>query len=101
MPGRVDPALVSYDGTHVALLPQDHWVSVLVTRNVFASSRPSRNRTNHGQSQKKILGSQWEQISQICQAPVYVLKGEGDAAHDQISKLSSQAIRVAFCVNIV
>ena len=31
--GRVDPALVSYDGKHAALLPHDHWVSVLITRN--------------------------------------------------------------------
>ena len=30
--GRVDAVLVSYYGTHVALLPQDHWVSVLVTQ---------------------------------------------------------------------
>ena len=59
--GRVDAVLVSYYGTHVALLPQDHWVSVLVTHNVFASSRPSRNRKKHGQSQKKVLGSQREQ----------------------------------------
>ena len=43
------------------LLPHDHWVSVFVTRSVFASSRPSNNRNNHCQSQKKVLGSQWEQ----------------------------------------
>ena len=30
--GYVKPALVSYDNAHPALLPQKHWISVLVTR---------------------------------------------------------------------
>ena len=31
--GRVDPHLFSYDGKCPALLPRDHWISILVTRN--------------------------------------------------------------------
>jgi len=31
--GRVDPHLFSYDGKCPALLPCDHWISILVTRN--------------------------------------------------------------------
>ncbi|KAL9964668.1 hypothetical protein ACROYT_G028343 [Oculina patagonica] len=31
--GRVDPHLLSYDGKCPALLPRDHWVSMLITRN--------------------------------------------------------------------
>ena len=87
------------------LQPHDRWVSVFVTRSVFASSRPSNNRNNHCQSQKKVLGSQWEQNFQSCQAPLYVLQDDeskgGDTAHGQTSKLSSQAIHAAFYVHTV
>ena len=38
--GRVDPALVSYDAKHAALLPHDHWVSVLITRNAHQAGHP-------------------------------------------------------------
>ena len=38
--GLVDPALVLYDGNHAALLPPDHWVSVLVTRNAHQAGHP-------------------------------------------------------------
>lgn len=31
--GRVDPHLFSYDGKCPVLLPHDHWISVLITRN--------------------------------------------------------------------
>ena len=31
--GRVDEALVSYDTKHPALLPRDHWISLLITRH--------------------------------------------------------------------
>ena len=29
--GRVDKALVSYETKHPAMLPQDHWISLLIT----------------------------------------------------------------------
>ena len=31
--GRVDKALVSYETKHPAMLPQDHWISLLITRH--------------------------------------------------------------------
>lgn len=31
--GRVDEALVSYETKHPAMLPQDHWISLLITRH--------------------------------------------------------------------
>ena len=31
--GRVDPHLLSYDGKYPALLPYDHWISTLITRD--------------------------------------------------------------------
>ena len=31
--GRVDEALVSYDSKHPAVLPRDHWISLLITRH--------------------------------------------------------------------
>jgi hypothetical protein len=36
--GRVNPSLVSYDNTRPALLPRNHWISVLVTRNAHQIS---------------------------------------------------------------
>ena len=38
--GRVDPALVSYDSKHAALLPHDHWISMLITRDAHQSGHP-------------------------------------------------------------
>ena len=38
--GRVDPALVSYDERHAALLPYDHWISMLITRDAHQSGHP-------------------------------------------------------------
>ena len=38
--GRVDPALVSYDSKHAALLPYDHWISMLITHDVHQSGHP-------------------------------------------------------------
>jgi len=32
--GRVDQAVVSYETRHPALLPSDHWISMLITRHV-------------------------------------------------------------------
>ena len=32
--GRVDKALVSYETRHPALLPREHWISLLITRHV-------------------------------------------------------------------
>ena len=32
--GRVDKALVSYETRHLALLPREHWISLLITRQV-------------------------------------------------------------------
>ena len=31
--GRVDEAIISYDTRHPALLPNDHWISWLITRH--------------------------------------------------------------------
>ena len=31
--GRVDEALVSYETKHLAMLPRDHWISLLITRH--------------------------------------------------------------------
>ena len=33
--GRVDPNLLSFDGKYQALLPYDHWISTLITRDTF------------------------------------------------------------------
>ena len=38
--GRVDPALISYDGSRPALLPHNHWISVLITRDAHQSGHP-------------------------------------------------------------
>jgi len=35
--GRVDPALVSYYERHATLLPYDHWISMLITRDADQS----------------------------------------------------------------
>ena len=32
--GRLDKALVSYETRHPALLPREHWISLLITRQV-------------------------------------------------------------------
>ena len=38
--GRVDPNLLSYDGKSPALLPYDHWISTLVTRDAHKAGHP-------------------------------------------------------------
>ena len=38
--GRVDPNLLSYDGKGPALLPYDHWISTLVTRDAHKAGHP-------------------------------------------------------------
>ena len=38
--GRVDPALISYDGNRPVLLPHNHWISVLITRDAHQSGHP-------------------------------------------------------------
>ena len=38
--GRVNPNLLSYDGKSPALLPYDHWISTLVTRDAHKAGHP-------------------------------------------------------------
>ena len=38
--GHVDPVLTSYDGSRLALLPHNHWISVLITHNAHQSGHP-------------------------------------------------------------
>ena len=38
--GRVDPNLLSYDGKYSALLPYDHWISTLITRDTHRAGHP-------------------------------------------------------------
>ena len=38
--GRVNPDLLSYEGNHPALLPHDHWISTLITRNAHRIGHP-------------------------------------------------------------
>ena len=38
--GRVDPKMLSYDGKGPALLPYDHWISTLVTRDAHKAGHP-------------------------------------------------------------
>lgn len=38
--GRVDPSLISYDNQHPVLLPSDHWISTLITREVHQYGHP-------------------------------------------------------------
>ena len=38
--GRVDPTLVSCDERRTALLPYDHWLSMLITRDAHRSGHP-------------------------------------------------------------
>ena len=38
--GRVDPSLTSYDNQHSVLLPSDHWISKLITREVHQYGHP-------------------------------------------------------------
>ena len=38
--GRVDPNLLSCDGKYPALLPYDHWISTLITRDAHRTGHP-------------------------------------------------------------
>ena len=38
--GRVNPDLLSYEGNHPTLLPHDHWISTLITRNAHRIGHP-------------------------------------------------------------
>lgn len=37
--GRVDEALVSYETNYPALLPRDHWITLLITRHLRLDTR--------------------------------------------------------------
>ena len=52
--GRVDKALVSYESRHPAILPRDHWISVLLTRNMH-----QRGHTGVAATVAKIREKYW------------------------------------------
>ena len=56
--GRVDPALVSYDSRHAALLPYDHCIPMLITHDARQSGQPGIATTT---DEKKILDCQGKQ----------------------------------------
>ena len=47
--GRMDEAIVSYDAKHPALLPSNHWISLLITRHAHQYGR---------QNKKEVLDSE-------------------------------------------
>ena len=53
--GRVDKALVSYGTRHPALLPREHWISLLITRHAHWSMWAHRSSSNSGKDKKKVL----------------------------------------------
>ena len=45
--GRVDEAIVSYETRHPALLPSDHWISLLITRHAHQHGHSGVTRQAH------------------------------------------------------
>jgi hypothetical protein len=73
--GRADPSLVlvSYGKVHPVLLPNKHWISVLVTRHAHQSGHSGVATYNYSKSTKAILDSKGTQYCQDCEKSVYVL----------------------------
>ena len=100
--GRVDPALVSYDGQHATLLSPDHWVSLLVTRNAHQAGHPGIATTT-ARVRRKYWVVKGNKISKVVNRQCTFCR-EIEAkveTHGQTSKLPSQAIHTAFYVQIV
>ena len=102
--GRVDPALVSYVGKHAALLPHDHWISVLIARNAHQAGHPGIATTT-AKTRKKYWIVKGNKNFQSCQAPVYVLqRNRGktrNSVYGQPAHLSTAAIHPAVSVHVV
>ena len=50
--GRVSEAIISYDTKHPALIPREHWISLLITR-IFHQKGHGRSCDNSCENQKK------------------------------------------------
>ena len=69
--GRVDEAFVSYKTKHPAMLPRDHWISLLIP---FPSNR-TRWCGNHSSGDKnKVLDHKSPWFGQVCKVPMHVLQ---------------------------
>ena len=95
--GRVDPAVVSYDGQHTAPLSLGHSVSVLVTRNAHQAGHPGIVTTIAKVKRKYwvVKGNKTSKVSSSSVRSAGRCKS-GDSAHGQTSKLLSQAFLSPF-----
>ena len=57
---RVDQAVVSYETRHPALLPSDHWISMLITRHVH-----QRGPSGVAATTAKIRRLEVERVNQV------------------------------------